>query len=193
MRGDLGPGDRPRRPWPLILGAALALVIAMGVAFAIGMHGRGDDDADRVAAPVGGTDAPAARRRPTSADEPTEAGMVDFVQTYIETASSDPAAAFDMLTPSFQEQSHGLTGYEGFWGDVRTAKLLDVSADPASLEVSYTYRYVKPPAGPTEDDVVLKLTYENGTLPHRPGAVSPLPSFTPEGEVFGGRFGVKCA
>jgi hypothetical protein len=88
--------------------------------------------------------------------------MVGFIENYIATASSDPAAAFAMLTPAFQEQSRGMAGYEEFWGGVRTAKLLDVSADPATLEVSYTYRYNKPPGGPTEDDVVLKLTYENG-------------------------------
>jgi len=29
--------------------------------------------------------------------------------------------------------------------------------------VSYTYRYVKPREGSTEDDVVLKLTYQDGT------------------------------
>ena len=29
--------------------------------------------------------------------------------------------------------------------------------------MSYTYRYTKPRGGPIEDDVVLKLTYENGT------------------------------
>ena len=62
--------------------------------------------------------------------------MVDFVENYIATASSDPAQAFDMLTPAFQEQSQGLSGYEAFWGDVRTAKVLDVSADPATLEVT---------------------------------------------------------
>ena len=89
--------------------------------------------------------------------------MIDFIETYIATASSDPAQAFEMLTPAFQQESHGLTGYEEFWGDVRSAKILDVSADPATLEVSYTYRYTKPPGPPQEDDVVLKLTYEDGT------------------------------
>ena len=89
--------------------------------------------------------------------------MSEFVETYIATASSDPAEAFDMLTPAFQEQSNGRSGYEQFWGDVRNAEVLDVSADPATLEVSYTYRYSKSRGGPIEDDVVLRLTYENGT------------------------------
>ena len=89
--------------------------------------------------------------------------MVDFIETYIATASSDPAKAFDMLTPGFQDDSNGMSGYEAFWGGVRSARILDVSADPASLEVSYTYRYTKPPGPPHEDDVTLKLTYEDGT------------------------------
>ena len=40
-----GPGDEPRRPWLRILGAALVLVVAMVVAFAIGMRGGDGDDA----------------------------------------------------------------------------------------------------------------------------------------------------
>jgi serine/threonine protein kinase len=152
-------GNEPRRPWPIILGAALALVIAVVVAFAIGMRGGGADDATEPPSSPG-TDAASSSSAP--ADQPTEAGMVGFIENYIATASSDPAAAFAMLTPAFQEQSRGIAGYEEFWGGVRTAKLLDVSADPETLEVSYTYRYNKPPGGPTEDDVVLKLTYENG-------------------------------
>ena len=42
---DPDPRDGSRRPWPLILGAALALVIAVVVAFAIGMNRGGTDDA----------------------------------------------------------------------------------------------------------------------------------------------------
>jgi serine/threonine protein kinase len=162
LSGPPVSGDQPRRPWLRILGAVLVLLVAVGIAFAIGMNGDGDDDP--TASPsstVTGSGSPSSSA--SSADEPTEAGMEDFVETYIETASTDPEAAFAMLTPAFQEASNGLSGYEGFWGDLRGVKLLDVSADPASLEVSYTYRYVKPGSGPTEDDVVLRLTYANGS------------------------------
>ena len=158
--GDRESQDEPRRPWPLVLGAALALVIAVTVAFAIGMNRGGADDAtESPTSPATDTASSSA----SAGDEPTEAGMVDFIENYIATASSDPTVAFNMLTPAFQEQSHGLTGYEAFWGDVRSTKILDLSADPATLEVAYTYRYTKPPGPPEEDDVVLKLTYENGT------------------------------
>ena len=68
-----------------------------------------------------------------------------------------------MLTTAFQEQSHGLEGYEGFWGKVSTAKILSISADPGALEVTYDYRYVETPGGPHEETVTLKLAFEDGT------------------------------
>ena len=89
--------------------------------------------------------------------------MTSFIQDYIDTAVRDPAAAFRMLTPAFQEQSRGLEGYEGFWGEVDKAKIDSISADPDALEVSYTYTYHHGPGKPTTDDVVLVLTYEDGT------------------------------
>lgn len=89
--------------------------------------------------------------------------MTSFVETYIETAVSDPRKAFEMLTPAFQAQSDGIEGYEDFWGEVRTAEVLSVQADPDAREVRYTYRYVRPPGGPREDTVTLRLTFENDT------------------------------
>ncbi len=154
---------RSRRPWPVLLGAAAALVVAVLVAFAIGLHGDAKDDGAGSSSTTPSTDTTGESSSASTPEGPTEEGMVDFIETYIATASSDPAEAFDMLTPAFQEQSHGLTGYEDFWGDVHGTKILDVSADPDSLEVSYTYRYTKPGDGPVEDDVVLKLTYDDGT------------------------------
>ena len=162
-RKNRDSGSEPRRPWPLVLGAALALVIAVAIAFAIGLNRGGADDATESPPSSPATDPSGASSSASTGAEPTETGMIDFVETYIATASSDPATAFDMLTPAFQEHSNGLTGYEDFWGDVRSTKVLDVSADPATLEVRYTYRYTKPPGPPKEDDVVLKLTYDNGT------------------------------
>ena len=87
-----------------------------------------------------------------------------------------------MLTPAFQEQSGGIEGYEGFWGDVRSAKVESIEADPDALEVSYTYRYNRPPGGPTTDDVTLRLTFEDGDLPDRRRSLTC--NFTPAGEVF---------
>ena len=153
-----GPEPR-RRPWWVVVVAALAVVLVMGIAFAIGMNGADDDDDSS-----GGPSAAASSTPPSQApDKPTQEGMTSFLQTYIETAVSDPSKAFDMLTPAFQEQSGGIEGYEGFWGEVRSAKVLSVEADPEANEVSYTYRYVRPPGGPREDSVTLRLTFEDGT------------------------------
>ena len=63
--------------------------------------------------------APRPPRRPTS---PPPAGMESFIETYIATAVTDPAAAFEMLTPPFQEQSNGIDGYIGFWGEVKNVR-----------------------------------------------------------------------
>jgi hypothetical protein len=146
-----------------VVGAAVAVVLAMAAAFAIGLHGRGDDSPDRSAGAAPASQDSGEPSPSGDADQPTEKAMVDFVEGYIQTAVADPAAAFEMLTPAFQEHSGGMEGYVGFWGDVRSARILDISADPDQLEVSYTYRYNKPHGGPVEDDVVLKLTYRDGT------------------------------
>ena len=89
--------------------------------------------------------------------------MTSFVEDYIQTAVTDPASAFAMLTPAFQKQSGGLEGYEGFWGDVSTARILSINADPDALEVSYDYRYVEAPGGPHEESVTLQLSFKDGT------------------------------
>jgi serine/threonine protein kinase len=161
--GPDGEGDpeSSRRPWPLIAGAAVALVVAMVIAFVIGLHdgGNGDGSSGPGSRPAS-TGGPSSPQSSASAG-PTADGMTSFIRDYIDTAVSDPAKAFQMLTPDFQQASHGLEGYEGFWGEVRNAKILSISADPDALEVSYRYRYVRP-GGPTVEDVRLRLAYEDG-------------------------------
>jgi len=162
-------GDRPRRPWPLVVGATLVVVAAVVAAFVIGLHGTGAEDSS--GSPGGHRSSPTsggASGSPTSpsASEsaaPTQEEMTSFVRTYIATAVHNPPAAFEMLTPEYQVESKGLPGYESFWGDVRNAKILSISADPASLRVTYRYRYVKP-GGPRVEDVTLRLTYTDGTF-----------------------------
>jgi hypothetical protein len=141
----------------------VVVVIAMVIAFVIGLHDGGDDNraGGGRSSPSSSTSGSGSPDAPTAAG-PTEDGMTTFIRDYIDTAVSDPASAYDMLTPAFQEQSHGLQGYEDFWDQVRTAKILSISADPDALEVSYRYRYVRP-GGPTVEDVTLQLSYDNGT------------------------------
>jgi hypothetical protein len=153
-----GPPPR-RRGWLVAAGAVVALVAAIVIAYAIGLGGGDDNDS-------GASDDPSTGASPSdtasqSGDEPTKDDMTSFVEDYVATAASDPARAFAMLTPAFQERSGGLKGYEGFWGEVSTAEVLSVSADPEKLEVTYDYRYVRP-GGPREETVTLRLTFEDG-------------------------------
>jgi hypothetical protein len=157
------PTDEPPRSrrWLAVAAAALAVLIAMGVAFAIGL---GDDDGDGDGGSPSSPSADATSTAPSDqADAPTKDGMEAFVEDYIDTAVSDPAAAFQMLTPAFQEHSGGLEGYVGFWGEVDKAKIDSISADVDALEVSYAYTFHRGPGKPTTDDVTLLLTYEDGT------------------------------
>jgi hypothetical protein len=56
--------------------------------------------------------------------------------------TSDPRAAFEQLTPEFQEASGGFEGYMGWWGKVESASLAEVASDPSDLTVGYTVDYV---------------------------------------------------
>jgi hypothetical protein len=158
---DLPDGGPQGRRWLVVVAAALAVVVAMGAAFALGLSDRADDDADGSSpGPSTGTSESAP---PDDVERPTEEGMTAFIEDYIATAVRDPAAGFEMLTPAFQEQSDGIEGYESFWGEVRSARILSSRADPDALEVTYRYRYERPPDGPEEDEVTLRLTFDEGT------------------------------
>jgi hypothetical protein len=162
------PPGRRRQAW-IAVAAAVALVVAMVVALVIGLHGRGQDDGGDPAGagtapstePGTGTgpSAPTASQTP---DAPTEAGMTAFVTAYIQTASTDPAQGFGLLTAAFQAKSHGLTAYEQFWDHVTDATVLEVHADPRSLRVRYTYHY-RLDGTPATDHVRLQLTFDAGS------------------------------
>jgi hypothetical protein len=158
---DAGARERRRRPWLVIVLACLAVVLAMGLAFALGLRDDGDDGQG---GGRGGASPETSSQAPSpDTEQPTAEGMEAFVATYLGTVVSDPRAAFDMLTPAFQEQSGGFEGYEEFWGGVKHTRLEEVSADPKSLEVSYTYRYQLESGPPVTDDVVLRLEFNDGT------------------------------
>ncbi|MCX6399502.1 MAG: hypothetical protein NTX33_06200 [Propionibacteriales bacterium] len=77
------------------------------------------------------------------------------------TADEDPAAGFRMLTPAYQEKS---PGYIGFWGPLRSPKILEVAGDPATMTVTYTYSYVFPGKGKATERVTLELEQADGHL-----------------------------
>lgn len=160
-----------------MLPAAIALVLA-GLVAAIALLALGGGPEEDVAQdPV--TDpstTPSASSEPEPEPEetdeppeepavPTRQEMRGFVDAYLTSASSDPAQAFQLLTPPFRQQSGQLEGYEGFWGRVRNPRLESFSADPSALTVSYTYRYQLQGSGQQVDDVQLQLVKtEDGFL-----------------------------
>ena len=108
---------------------------------------------------------------PTSAatEEPPAGGgggaaaMRTFVQQYVDTALADPAAAWDLLTPRFQQDCcTSEDSYAGYWNTIESATLRDVKANPGSMEVSYTITWdPEGERGPEDEDVTLGLV-ENG-------------------------------
>ena len=89
--------------------------------------------------------------------------MRTFVQQYVDTALADPNAAWDQLSPRFQEECcDGDEGsYAGYWNTIASATLRDVKANPGSMEVSYTITWDPEDSGPEDEDVTLGLV-ENG-------------------------------
>lgn len=143
------------RRW-LLVGLAAVLVVALTViAFLVGMGGDEEDPGPSA------DSSPSADASSAPADGPTAADMEQFAEDYVALAVSDPESAFDQLTPAYQEESRGLDGYLGFWGEVTEASIDSVSADPEDLTVSYTYTYRRSGERTTED-VTLQLVFRDG-------------------------------
>jgi serine/threonine protein kinase len=161
------PDRRARRsggvlPW-LVGAAVLALGVMIGLIAYYGNQDSPEPPADDATTP-NTTQSPPASTPPATSGANAE-DMEAFVTDYLSTASSDPSAGFAMLTPEFQAQSGGLEGYTEFWGTVTNVDLLEVAADaddPDNLTVFYHYTFNQQGAGKLEDDVTLRLVYENG-------------------------------
>jgi hypothetical protein len=99
---------------------------------------------------------------PTPTEErtpaPTAAGMEAFVRDYVAAVSTDPDTAWTMLTPKFQRESGGLENYRDFWSGVGNGEVLEVTADPQSLVVSYRVRFDN--FGTGQRPTVLSLAYD---------------------------------
>ena len=91
------------------------------------------------------------------------AAMKTFVDQYIATAVADPEAAWEQLSPRFQQDCcDGSEGsYAGYWNTIADASLRDVTADPATMRVSYTITW-DPVDGPPEDEQVTLVLVRDG-------------------------------
>jgi hypothetical protein len=146
-----------------VVGAAVVAVLAViGVLLIVT---GGSDDPGRQAVRKASA-SPTEAVRPTATDttavaSPTATELEDFATTYVATAADDPAAGFALLTPAYQGRS---PDYARFWGSVRHPEILDVSADPGDMTVTYTYRYEQQGEGPREETVTLRLVRDGDTL-----------------------------
>lgn len=150
-----------RTSWALVALAAAAIVLGGFIAFAVATRLGGDGTEDPSADPT--SSQPGGDGSESPATGPTAEGMEDFVASYLDTVVADPASAFGMLTPAFQEASGGFDDYRAFWGEVTATELRSVDADPDSLTVSYSYKYDRKGHGSVEDDVTLQLEFADGS------------------------------
>jgi eukaryotic-like serine/threonine-protein kinase len=95
---------------------------------------------------------------------PTEGEMTSFAEDYISTVVGDRDAAWQMLTPRFQNQSGGREGYERWWGSMESAEVTESSADPQAMTVTYTVDYQHEERGAITDTVTLQLVEQGGDL-----------------------------
>lgn len=150
------PREPRRRPPPTVLLAGAAVLLALvlaGVLYAVlsGPEPSKKDTANPPSTPASKSSAPA---------KPTAAGMKSFINDYVTTVSTDPATSWKMLTPKFQRESGGFEKYRNFWDPATNGRVLNISANPNDLSVSYQVHFdnFKNGPGPT----VLDLTYEDG-------------------------------
>ncbi|MFT4265369.1 MAG: hypothetical protein QM572_18460, partial [Nocardioides sp.] len=145
--------DPRRRPWPWLPYVAAALVVLVAVVtLIVASRQAGSDDGAR-------GDASSSASTGSSAS-PTAEGVRAFVADYLATAPTDPAAGFAMLTPAYQGESGGLSGYEAFWSKVSITDIGEPSVQLDPLEATYTYSYTLPKKGTITETVTLSLTYD---------------------------------
>jgi eukaryotic-like serine/threonine-protein kinase len=152
--GPARPGRpvRRRTPTAAVVLAVLAVLVLTTIAFVIGL--AGDDDPPPSSKPG---DTPTSSSADGPQTEATQEGMETFIEDYLSLVTRDPEAAFEMLTPEFQEASGGIEGYRGWWDTVSNTKLISVEAHPETMVVDYRYSYVVRGEGPETDDVSLRI------------------------------------
>jgi hypothetical protein len=137
--------------------AAAAVLVALGVGLYVALSGSPSTSAASGPPSKGPSGGPTATAAPSA---PSVAGMESFIRSYVAAVSTDPARAWKMLTPRFQQASGGFARYQAFWSGARNGRVLQISADPAHLTVSYHvhFDHFRNGPGPT----VLELVHQHG-------------------------------
>ena len=160
--------SRDRR---LVVALVAAAVVAVAAVVLLVVATGREPDGDPAAG--GSPDAPTSTASPSPTEKPSEPppsssaapgptaeGMESFIRSYVATVSTDPDAAWQMLTRKFQRESGGLARYRDFWSGVGPGEVLEISVDPASLAVSYRVRFQN--FGTGERPTLLDLVYRDG-------------------------------
>ncbi|WP_051551242.1 serine/threonine-protein kinase [Nocardioides sp. URHA0020] len=155
--GGAAPSRRRSALLPLIVLAVVAVVVGV-IAWLLG---SGDDPEAAPEAPTSSQSSPSTSPSPTESAV-TADGMENFIEDYLVTVTSDPAAAWAELTPQFQKESGSFGQYKKFWSDIQSADLLDAQADPDSLVIRYSVEYLHQDGSKTTDEVTLRLEGTDG-------------------------------
>jgi hypothetical protein len=159
-----GDRDSAHRLLPVL--AAVVAVVAIGVLGWLAFTaGNGGDDGKTPRTDRTGGRTSSSSPSPSDTPQPTDVtadGMEGFVAQYLATVTSDPKAAWTMLTPDFQAASGGFGRYNSFWKSIETADVVSAQADPASRRVSYTVEYLRRDGSKATDDVTLTLQGTDG-------------------------------
>ncbi|WP_182376920.1 hypothetical protein [Nocardioides sp. WS12] len=164
LRAQVAPASDPRRISPaamLLVGGAVILgLAAIGAALLFG----GDDEREpRPTASTSAVEDEPATDEPTataSAEPVPASDLEEFARTYVATASNNPGRGFDLLTPTYQDSS---PRYREVWRAIEDPEIIEVTGDPETLSVSYTYTYRLNGARRTED-VTLRLVQQGEQL-----------------------------
>ncbi len=151
------PAPTRRRAVLGLVAVTLALVLAAVLYLLLRDQGQGPG----TATPSPSATSSSTSSSPSATPTPTAAGMETFINGYIATVSTDPDAAWKMLTPKFQRESGGLAKYRSFWSGVGPGQVLAVSANPRSLVVSYRAKFEN--FGTGRRSTVLQLVFEQGS------------------------------
>jgi serine/threonine protein kinase len=154
------------RAWLLPLVGVVLLVAVLALGWSL-LSGDDSPTAGSGGDRSGASGSPSPSSSPSPSDSatteaPSADSMAGFAQNYLATATSDTRSGFDQLTASYQKASGGYSGYRGFWGQIASASVSDVVADPDAMTVSYHVTYTKKTGQAFEDDVTLQLVQNDG-------------------------------
>lgn len=143
---------------PLLWAAAALVVLLVGIGIAIVVdRSRDEPTAAGPSTPTTSTTTTSEPSEPTKTPQNTRRDVTDFVNSYMSMVTSDPQAAFALLTPEFQRQSGGYSGYIGWWSTIASARADNITVDPEALTVSYDAAYETKKGTQTGGPVTLQL------------------------------------